>query len=675
MAKSLPALAGALLFVFYIVLSSGRVCITDEARLKLNIAGVSAFVLFRGGHYLCKRFQLPLPFLSYLAAAVVLFLIAPFFRLNFPYPGPSLLLPFDSKDKSELALQGYDRLSGRRAKLDFEVRESLIFHTNNAIKKRLNIPAQSSVRFGLGIKETGPDPYHMVVFIKDMNNPAPQKVYSRLIKRDKPHWEDISIDLSGHAGANKTLVLQVTTTGKKPLSHEIYLSPPKLDTPRALASLEGYPNVVIILVDTLRPDHMNTYGYDVRETDPAVNMLWKKRGVKFDKVYSPSSWTPPAVAGLFTSKLMSEHGVGMDHVSHLMMREELELLPEMLQKRGYDTVGLSLSWLISPIYNSVQGFDSFYDLSYFQFYWHGDMKAARKARKWLDRERPRPFFMYIHLMNPHSPYSTPPFMQSGPILQMKGFAIENYFRSHAFNFYEILTFPDPPWEEGQLAKNELLENYDGEIKRSDEAIEQVLFALEYGGYMDNTIVFVTSDHGEEFNEHGGFFHGRTVFQEVIHVPLIVAAPDMEEAGESVSCPVGLIDIAPSVLEKAGVPRPSGMRGRSLWPLIEEGTCYERTFFSEIDNGKFGGLKQAVVRDNMKMVREKHDGELTHYLYDLAADPAERDNLAESRPQTVREFSAMLEPVIRTRTALLQHLEQDSLSSRERKILKSIGYLE
>ncbi len=672
-AGSVPAAVGAFVYMLFIAVSSGEAGIF---KTKFELGGLFAFLLFRLGYYSLKKSGFKWPGLAYPAVIIVLVFSSPLFTNHKDLSGLEIAsLPQDSSSYKKSSFTG--QVNKYRVRLGFEVREAVLFHVNHSMKSTVDIPRQCRMKFGVGIeKKPGEKPFRLEVLLQKSGPRPVVKLESRLLSRDRNRWEDITVDLSGHAGKDRTIIIQMTTTGKESQVGRMFLSELRFDCAERLKALSDRPNIVLIVVDTLRPDHLNSYGYDIRETDPFFKGLQENHGVKFNKVYSPSSWTLPAVASIMTSMHMSEHGSGIRNFMYGKLDSELVTLAEILSSQGYDTAAFSVSFIISPHFQFNQGFDTFYDLSFFAFYWGGDGYAINHAKRWITKNRERPFFVFFHLMNPHVPYSSGPYIRHSSLDKMRAIVIEDYMRSKAFNFYDSWKLPPPPRERPEQKENRLLKSYDGEIRRTNDSLEEFFAALQYEGLLDNTLIIITSDHGEEFKEHGGLEHGRTLYQEVIHVPLIIAGPMINNTGRSISCPVTTLDIMPTILELTGGSLPTRARGESLWPLLEQEQCAPRNIFSELNHGNQGKTIEAIVRDNYKLIKQwDNNGEQQTLLFDLSKDPTEKNNLAADRPQLVEKMALPLQDMLKKQNLYIQAATESRLSRENKEVLKALGYLD
>ncbi|MCH2173114.1 sulfatase [Myxococcota bacterium] len=347
------------------------------------------------------------------------------------------------------------------------------------------------------------------------------------------------------------------------------------------------PNIVLIVIDTLRADHVGAYGYP-RPTSPNIDRL-AAAGVLFGQAHAPSSWTKPSVASLFTSRHPSEHGaVAFQH--HLA--PEIPTLAELLRDAGYRTLGVSGNFVhVSEDTGLARGFDDWVALSMparsegNSIFTDMDpvgapvYRRAPTARE-LNREAlqrvpevgERPLFLYLHYMEPHSAYAPPaPWrraMSRDPNYRTGEIATSSLLKSLARG-EEPVDARDQAW---------LVDLYDAEIASVDAALGNLLAALERRGYGENTIVWVLSDHGEEFGEHGSWFHGISLHGESLRIPMMFRDFRTPMAGVQKNTPVDLLDVAPSILSQAGAKRPKTMEGRDL---SGEGPLPERDLVAEL----------------------------------------------------------------------------------------------
>jgi arylsulfatase A-like enzyme len=390
------------------------------------------------------------------------------------------------------------------------------------------------------------------------------------------------------------------------------------------------PNMVVILVDTLRADRLGVYG-NQRGLTPFMDEL-ASRGTVFTNAYAPSSWTCPSVASLFTSRFASQHGVN-DFDAKLADSEVT--FAEVLTDRGYVAGGFSANLRMQGTYGYGQGFAE----------WHAYMGShdgngikprgkvlRRESLGWLrpaaSAEPKPPLFLYLQYMEPHTPYDPiEPFRSTFG----RGSSAVDEKRAHE-KLMAMRRLSD--------AEIERLESlYDGEVAAVDAEIRVLFAELEQLGFLENALIVVTADHGEEFGEHGVMLHGFTLFNGAMRVPLIIVAPGFG-GGRVVDDNVSLVDVAPTLLELAGIPAPPSFEGRSLVPLMSSpfspiGLWTKLVAAPDVigeiepygDSDRRRHAQAIVSGANKLLVSPK--GETS--LFDLSKDPAEVAPLDGSDP--------------------------------------------
>lgn len=446
-------------------------------------------------------------------------------------------------------------------------------------------------------------------------------------------------------------------------------------------------NVVVVLVDTLRADRLGCYGYS-RPTSPRLD-AFARESVVFEKAISQSSWTSPSVASLFTSVHPSAHGVER-HES--ILGKERRTLAQEMKSAGRTTAAIStnMAFVIEQ-----KGFGLGFD--HFEMAMRDVRSGERKesflgkvpeeaagvtdrAIAWLTaRDEAAPFFLYVHYFDPHGPYRAP-----GP------------WRNR---FLDPSAPPDAGRElfgpggsvVGGIENAALLGGlYDGEVAYVDSEIGRLLDFLAASRLLDRTAVVVTSDHGEELFEHGGSSHGTTLFQEVVHIPLIVRRPGAAGGGRRVDRTVQLVDVGPTVLALAGAPDTRKTEGRSLVPLLDapgplgrmlawlggsDAAEAEATAYSELSRP----TDTAPVVRHVRSLRADgwhfftgESGE--EELYDAAADPGELTDLRRREEAAAASMRARLEAIhARSRRDAPADPATVAPTEEERERLKALGY--
>lgn len=455
-------------------------------------------------------------------------------------------------------------------------------------------------------------------------------------------------------------------------------------------SISNAPHVILILVDTLRSDHLSAYGYH-RLTSPNIDRL-AKEGVLFKQFRTHASWTIPSIATLFTS--LHETVTGMHHVAD-RLPDSAKTLAETLRAKGYTTAFFSTNLFVSSKQNYTQGFDYisqlnnhldsllyrnnqppqqlyFWRILYREASWSGRIlkginqtteallnesgadksrwfKAPKKrvmenritkadwvfreARGYLDHlfasnfdSNREKLFLYLHYFDPHDPYRPP-----------------DTYKTLFDPTFEGQHVASPPKDGTRLSASKLhnmIAQYDGEIKFFDHWLGRLIQYLKKVGLYDSSLILLTSDHGEAFYEHGTYKHGYTVFEEEIRVPLIIRLPNGQSGGYQTTVPAGLIDIMPSILDWLKIEGPQGMQGNSIVPALL-GQHLNRSFYGEV-SGLFGGSYQFTINEGKKYISEmketlRESKKLSFKkgrLFDLLNDPKERRDLFNfSKKQT------------------------------------------
>ncbi|MDQ1349581.1 MAG: hypothetical protein QG573_2962 [Acidobacteriota bacterium] len=392
-------------------------------------------------------------------------------------------------------------------------------------------------------------------------------------------------------------------------------------------------NVILIVVDTVRADHLSLAGYG-RPTTPRL-AEYAQRGTYFERFHSHSSWTRTSVATLLTSLMPRAHGLIS---SADVLPRALTTLPEVLQEAGYQTFAFVANPQVHPQFGFEQGFDRFHELFRPETDENGiatedplasatDDRVLAKALSVLLEERASPYFAYIHLLDPHGPYTPDP----ADAALFVDPAYNGILRGSLRDFRRIPRLRKNPRELAQF-----IALYDAEIRGTDRDLGEFLDRLDRAGGLQGTHVIVTADHGEEFLEHGGTGHGRRLYQEQVHIPLLWLGPGVPP-GLKVQDLGGLIDIAPTLLDVLGLAsRGMSLQGESLRPLWGKKAPQARraVLLEEFSGGteKVAGRElpfvwRGMIADNQKVVagplRLDRARVENLVVYDLARDPGEQ----------------------------------------------------
>jgi arylsulfatase A-like enzyme/Flp pilus assembly protein TadD len=397
----------------------------------------------------------------------------------------------------------------------------------------------------------------------------------------------------------------------------------------------GDLNVILITIDTLRADHVSAFGGN-RASTPVLDAL-AAEGARFDHCVSQVPLTLPSHVSILSATYPLYHQV-RDNGAFLVP-EALTLVSEVLQARGLDTAAFIGAFVLHSKWGLNQGFSTYsdrFDMGRYGKIMLQNEKRANEvlgdARRWLEHRPARKrFFAWIHLYDPHSPYSPPP-----------PFAAR---------------FPDDP--------------YRGEVEYTDSELGKFINFLKEKKLYENSLIIVAADHGEGLGEHGEMEHGMFLYETTIHVPLIIRAP-RPFARRAVTETVQLVDVAPTVLDLLGVPAPTQWQGRSLWPLLAGkadprfGQAYSETYYPRFHYG-WSQLRAFTNRQRKYILAPRDE------LYDLERDPKEIDDLAGDR-QRVDLRSQLMAFISRFSRGAMGAAGSKRMSVEDQRRLAALGYL-
>lgn len=443
------------------------------------------------------------------------------------------------------------------------------------------------------------------------------------------------------------------------------------------AHLAQRPNVILIMVDTLRADQLSCHGGPVEAK--ALCGLAADGGSIFT-AFSHASWTKPASASLLTSLLPSSHGAMSKTAS---LSPQAVLVSEAMKEHGYVTGGIVSNINLAPSFGFDQGWDEYEYLapdylagaeesssklilyqilrkvwlplvpgeSVGDYYQNAETVNAH-AFEWLGRHTRSRFFLFLHYMDPHDPYFAHPY---------DGKAIAR-----------VAGDPAP-----SLAA-EMLDLYRGEIAYLDDQIARLVERLKQDGVYDSSLIVVTADHGEEFHEHGGWWHGLTLYDEQIHVPLLVKWPrGHPEAPARVEGLARTIDVVPTILGRVGATIPPSMQGIDLLTPTSQRDEKDRLHLAEEDHE--GNVLRALRTENWKLIEANEGnprGLPAHELFDVAQDPGETRNLHQQRTETASELRQKLDAGQEfARSQAIEGGAAAELSDSQREALKALGYIQ
>jgi arylsulfatase A-like enzyme len=423
---------------------------------------------------------------------------------------------------------------------------------------------------------------------------------------------------------------------------------------------ERRPNIILISIDTLRPDHLSAYGYPI-DTSPTLTGL-AREGVTFANAYSTASWTAPAVVSLLTSALPIRHGVvhGVIRQGSLFGQEtvptDFPILADTLRQNGYRTLGVAANVHMEGAFGFARGFD--------RYSCPGFVDADRvleEVRTWKPEiDSGQPYFAWVHFFDPHEPYvAREPWLTEFLKGRPRHPDLEN--RPSARIFESMHLSPE------RLDYVKLL--YDSEIRYTDDYVAQVMREL---GTTDDDLVIVVSDHGEEFGEHGLFAHGSSLNEASVRIPLIMRFPRREFGGRVVTEPVSILDVFPTIAEVAQAPPIASADGTSLLGGLRNARVLPKPIFLQLS--RRGLDLRSLLLDQWKLVIRAGPPDEIH-LFNLREDPTERVD------RTATEFD-IVERLTRTLTTRLGSGKdtpttgtRQALTPEQVEALKSLGYLQ
>ena len=435
------------------------------------------------------------------------------------------------------------------------------------------------------------------------------------------------------------------------------------ERPSELAGKARGWNVWLLSLDTVRADRLNSYGYAVRETTRRLDGLIA-HGARFERAMAPRAATWPSLGSVLTGLYPSAHGL-VDN--GYLFPDEIVTLPQILHAEGYQTG----AFLANMCEANHRGWDRLFCARTV------DTRIRPAVEEWMATVDPeRPFLLWTHYFASHSPYTTGRRLAEreldpgydGPVRPGKG-ALERIMRERI------------PLSEADLFHLDAL--YDGALVETDLRVARLGGRLAEAGLLENTIVVILADHGEDLYQHHGYlFHGCSVYQTSLQVPLAIVAPGVVPEELEVDQVVELLDVLPTLLELLGLQTPGELQGRSLVPALDPALeLAERPAFSEYGHSRARTVRAGdwtmVVNPDLARPSCVAGGPEDFYaieaeeLYDLASDPLEQRNLADERPQRAAE----LEAAIDARFELLPgDVRRQELPEEVKESLRALGYV-
>jgi arylsulfatase A-like enzyme len=581
-------------------------------------------------------------------------------------------------------------------------RETIVARTPETVRVSLTLPENPWLDLAVGTLEEEPVTFRVAVG----ESGAEAALLERTVTT--PHrWDLAPVDLRPYAG--RTVSLTLSLAGGRPgllglWGTPIIRSRGVMPRPAAAKVAGDAPQgVVLVWVDTLRRDHLDAYGYG-RPTGPTVRRL-ASEGTLFRDAIVQATWTKVSTPSVLTSLYPASHGV-RDFSDRLP--SSAVTLAEVYREAGYATLSMSSGLFTGRFTNLHQGFEEVQENGSIK----GELRNSKTARvfvdrllPWLEAHRDVPFFVFLHLQDPHDPYRPYP-----PYDTM--WADRAGEAEHERQAAEVRKVITDPLMRGFLmpSRDDLLKAgldpaayvdyerawYDGAIRGMDVEIARLLEGLRSLKLDRRTLVAYTADHGEEFLEHGKMFHGQSTYGELSNVPLILWRPGTVPAGAVVDQTVQAIDLMPTLLEMSRLPLPKGAQGHSLVPLLaapSSGAAHAATASAawpavvEKASTREGGgppprdaESYAIIVDHWKLVRNttRPAGGPEFELYDHRVDPLDKADRAAEHPVIVKRLANELEQWRRmTEASRLPPDAQsrEGLGKEELERLRALGYIQ
>ncbi len=503
-----------------------------------------------------------------------------------------------------------------------------------------------------------------------------------------------------HANKQRTKAPKITP------SKTITTQPPMENKPASVTVNGNRPNkaganVVLIVVDTERADSTTPYGAD-RPTTPFFKRI-AKQGILFKNAFSPAPWTVPAMFSMMTGLYPSEHGAKKNDNARFrsppVLPDQALTLAEYLKDNGYTTFGINTNYTLQPKFGFAQGFDRFIGKK-FAFFPFPNLALDSLIP---EIQKAPSTFVWLHYFDPHQPFHTYSpwfgswndssfgsyidlisdlslrmyrkklnFEPGDPVLPEHAEMVHNFIVKFSggrmfSRVYEMFR-----------AMPELLTDnyyrfvkaaYLSSIRKTDEAIKEAFVSL---GVDNKTLVIITSDHGEEFLDHGDFGHHITsLYQELIHVPLVILLPGREKAGSVIEAPVSTLDIMPTVIDILELPIPKELSGQSLKPLIKGKKVSTGPIYSEVDT--VSGQLRCVIDYPWKYIHDTKNK--TSELYNLKSDPQEKTNLNKNMDERTSAMHKTLLEWIEKTQPRWSNSKKIRLSAQDMMQLRGLGYLD
>jgi len=592
------------------------------------------------------------------------------------YPGDRLgavtvkkltLIPRDRGDLSH-RLSGESRLELRQG-----YRDCWRFAGSGEREVSLQLPEEvTTLRFATGTLH-GRGPAELQLELQT-NTGDTDSIFRQPIRPQNAGWREDQVDLTPWKG--KAVTLRFRVTGADPSSIRLIGSPVILK-----AVVGRRPSVLLIVIDTLRADRLSAYGHP-RHTSPHL-ASFAREGLLFSRAFTPASWTIPAVSSLFTGFYPGHPGSGTGH--GVTIPDDIPTIAESFSCNGYATAGFSANFLLNQARGFLRGFDTYY-LAPLKEGLPSAASLSAQTLSWLRAHDHEASFCYVHFMDPHAPYRSPwpfPPMEpgAGPFRPAERDGWRDGYPRRLIEDFQILEPPD---------LSQLNRLFDDGVAYTDFQVGLLLARLRQEGLLDNMVVLITADHGEELQDHGYWGHGTTLYQEAVHIPMILRLPQSGGDTSTVSHdPVSLVDVGPTLTALAGLkisPACTG-DGEHLLRIPPDRCLFSRTTahgplrISIVDFPyKYVFFNRRSIEDAPPTAQGRwlaRHGQPSELLFNLEEDPGEQHNLIGHLPDVESELRRQarnklvnLGQEVELPTPSEENLDPDMLEQ-----LRALGYIQ
>jgi arylsulfatase A-like enzyme len=568
-------------------------------------------------------------------------------------------------------------------------RETVVSRAGETLRFQLTLPENPWLDLAVGTVDAAPVRFRVAV------RPSGEEETALLERTvaDPYRWESAPVDLEEYAGQNVTLSLLLQSDSEGALG--FWGSPVVRSRGGGAAEPDAPRGVIVVLIDSLRRDHLETYAY-ARETAPNLRRM-ADEGALFLDNQAQADFTKVSVPSILSSLYPSTQRIA--EISDRLPSAAVTLA-EVYRENGYATWASAANGFTGRMTNLHQGVEELHEPGSVELPegWSRSKNGRSFVDRflpWLELHRDTPFFAFLHVLDPH-----PPFEPYAPY--DTSWADPAWKTEHLQDIEQVRPFIAPGVRRGlAMATRAELERagidparfvereidwYDGSIQGVDAEIGRVFEKLRELGIEEDTVVAFVSDHGEEFLDHGMHFNANSLYGEMTNVPLILWGPQRVPAGRVVEETVQSIDLAPTLLELSRLPVPETMQGQSLSPLLEDGGRWRRRpAISERNRSEaFRDLETAnstaIVWDGWKLIRnrERPEGRPEIELFDHRKDPLCLVNVAEQHPEKVAELSELLEGWrlwVKDRRLPTDAELTQGVSGEELERLRSLGYVQ